>query len=238
MAYDRPKSRSISRSSSFNAPEQENGGIHPRTSLASPKDKKVRSGSPDLNEDSPLLSPVRPNINRDPDDHDTPSGLLDWNDAPEEEQSKSVFYLFILTLSIGGLQIAWATELSNGSPYLLSLGMSKSLLAFVWIAGPLTGVLVQPYVGIRSDNSRSKYGKRIPFMLAGAFATAVGFIALAWAREIVHGVLGLFGADPTSHGVQVCTIIWAIIFVYILDFAINAGEISNAHFARLFADSH
>ena len=238
MAYDRPKSRSISRSSSFNVPEQETSQIHPRASLASSKDTKRRADSPDLNEDSPLLSPVRPDINRDLDDHDTPSGLLDWNDGQEEEQSKSVFYLFILTLSIGGLQIAWATELSNGSPYLLSLGMSKSLLAFVWIAGPLTGVLVQPYVGIRSDNSRSKWGKRIPFMLAGAFATAVSFIALAWAREIVHGVLGLFGADPTSRGVQVCTIIWAIIFVYILDFAINAGEISIAHLTRLFADSH
>ena len=238
MAYDRPKSRSVSRSSSFNVPEQDNGQIHPRTSLASLKDKKRRTGSPDLSEDSPLLSPVRPDSDRGLDDHDTPSGLLDWNDGQDEEQSKSVFYLFILTLSIGGLQIAWATELSNGSPYLLSLGMSKSLLAFVWIAGPLTGVLVQPYVGIRSDNSRSKWGKRIPFMLAGAFATAVSFIALAWAREIVHGVLGLFGADPTSHSVQVCTIIWAIVFVYILDFAINAGEISNAHLTRHSADSH
>lgn len=107
--------------------------------------------------------------------------------------------------------------------------MSKSLLAFVWIAGPLTGVLVQPYVGIRSDNSRSKWGKRIPFMLSGAFATAIAFIALAWAREIVHGFLGIFGADPMSRGVQVCTIIWATIFVYILDFAINAGEMGITH---------
>lgn len=109
-------------------------------------------------------------------------------------------------------------------PYLLSLGMSKSLLAFVWIAGPLSGTVVQPYVGIRSDNCRIKYGKRIPFMLSGAFATAVSLLALAWTREIVHGFLGLFGADPESHGVQVCSIIWAIAFVYILDFAINTGQ--------------
>lgn len=109
-------------------------------------------------------------------------------------------------------------------PYLLSLGMSKSLLAFVWIAGPLSGTLVQPYVGIRSDNCRIKYGKRIPFMLSGALATAVSLLALAWTREIVHGFLGIFGANPESHGVQVCSITWAIAFVYILDFAINTGQ--------------
>lgn len=44
-------------------------------------------------------------------------------------------------------------------------------------------------------------------------------------REIVHGFLGLFGANPESHGVKVCSIIFAIIFVYVLDFAINTGEL-------------
>lgn len=61
-------------------------------------------------------------------------------------------------------------------------------------------------------------------MLSGAFTTAISLLALAWTREIVHGCLGLFGADPESHGVQVCSIIWAILCVYILDFAINTGE--------------
>lgn len=102
--------------------------------------------------------------------------------------------------------------------------MSKALLALVWIAGPLSGSLVQPYVGIRSDNCRVSWGKRKPFMLAGASATILSLLALAWTREIVHGVLGSFGADVESHGVKVVTIIFAIAFVYILDFAINTGN--------------
>ena len=109
-------------------------------------------------------------------------------------------------------------------PYLLSLGMSKSLLAFVWIAGPLSGTLVQPYVGIRSDNCRVSWGKRKPFMLAGAAATIISLVALAWTREIVRGVLGMFGMDPELHGVKVAAISFAILFVYILDFAINTGR--------------
>ena len=40
----------------------------------------------------------------------------------------------------------------------------------------------------------------------------------------MHGFLGLFGADPESYGVKVCSIVFAIIWVYVLDFAINTGE--------------
>ena len=100
------------------------------------------------------------------------------------------------------------------------------MLAFVWIAGPLSGVLVQPYIGIRSDNSRISWGKRKPFMVAGAAATTLSFLALAWTKEIVHGFLGLFGADSHSQGVKVTSIVFAVALVYILDIAINAGNVT------------
>ena len=90
-------------------------------------------------------------------------------------ESKSTWYMILLTLSIGGLQIVWSVELSNGSPYLLSLGMSKALVAFVWVAGPVTGVLVQPYIGILSDRCRISWGKRKPFMVGGTVGTVPGF---------------------------------------------------------------
>ena len=192
------------------------------------RDGKSNRFSVDSNETSPLLSPTLA-YNIDSLDPLGPENALELNDGAEG--SKSVFYLFILTLAIGGLQIAWSVETSNGSPFLLSLGMSKSLLALVWIAGPLGGVLVQPYVGIRSDNCRLSWGKRRPFMVAGAIATAISFLALAWSKAIVHGFLGLFGADPEARGVQVCTIIWATVFVYVLDFAINAGEVHLSLFS-------
>lgn len=119
--------------------------------------------------------------------------------------------------------VYWTNRCAK-QPYLLSLGMSKSLLALVWIAGPLSGTLVQPYVGILSDNCRIAWGKRKPYMLAGAAATIISLVALAWAREIVSGVLGIFGANAASNGVKVTAITFAIIFVYILDFSINTGK--------------
>jgi len=53
------------------------------------------------------------------------------------------------------------------TPYLLSLGMSKSRLSLVWIAGPLSGLVMQPLVGMLSDKSTSRYGRRRPYMVGG-----------------------------------------------------------------------
>lgn len=175
----------------------------------------------DVNEVSSLLSPASSNERR---------GFLGAERAaaadPDEFQStKSIWYLVLLTISIGGLQIAWSVELSNGSPYLLSLGLSKSLMALVWIAGPLTGTLVQPYVGMLSDNCRLSWGKRKPFMLGGALATMISLMILAWSKDIVGSFLSLFGADPASQGVKVSVIVFAVIWVYILDFSINTGKV-------------
>jgi solute carrier family 45 protein 1/2/4 len=174
-----------------------------------------------LHEESPLLSPSESS------EHDEALNdgqeILSGDPQDDYQETKSLWYMVLLTISIGGLQLAWAVELSNGTPYLLALGMSKSLMAMVWIAGPLSGTLVQPYVGMLSDNCRSSWGKRVPFMVFGALATIVSLLCLAWVREIVGATLGLFGADRESQGVKTTIIVVAVFWVYILDFSINTG---------------
>lgn len=194
----------------------------PTLSGSTPRNASLERVAEPVSEQSPLLSAS------DSGHGDGEEDLLVDDQTVLDEQdeyqvTKSIWWLIMLTISIGGLQIAWAVELSNGSPYLLSLGLSKSLMALVWIAGPLSGSLVQPYVGIRSDNCRISWGKRKPFMVSGTAATIFSLFVLAWAREIVGGTLGLFGADRESNGVKNCIIILAVIMVYILDFAINTG---------------
>ena len=95
------------------------------------------------------------------------------------------------------------------------------MLAFVWIAGPLSGTLVQPYVGIKSDRSRSRFGKRRPFMVGGALATILSLLALAWTREIIAGIGSIFGATKESQSVMTVSIVFAILMIYVLDFSIN-----------------
>jgi solute carrier family 45 protein 1/2/4 len=189
------------------------------------RNPSAEAHSKPIHEESPLLSASG--------DQEDDGLIIDNDEALDDDphddyhDTKSLWYMILLTISIGGLQLAWAVELSNGTPYLLSLGLSKSLMALVWIAGPLSGALVQPYVGILSDNCRSPWGKRTPFMVAGSAATIVSLLALAWAREIVGGFLGLFGADRASEGVKYSIIVFAVLWIYILDFAINTGKFSS-----------
>lgn len=154
------------------------------------------------------------------------------------QETKGLWYMVMLTIGLAGLQIAWSVELSNGSPYLLSLGLSKSLMALVWIAGPLTGTLVVPYVGVVSDNCRSSWGKRRPFMVGGAAATVTGLLFLGWTREIVGGVLAIFGADPESRGVGTVIIVAAVVGIYVLDIAINTVQAAVRAFIVDCAPAH
>ncbi|KAL5380152.1 hypothetical protein DPSP01_007953 [Paraphaeosphaeria sporulosa] len=165
---------------------------------------------PRLSQDTDELHKVRSPVDSD-----------DWQGDYEQEETKSSWFLFLLTLGGLGLQIGWSVETSNGSPYLLSLGLSKSMLALVWIAGPLSGALVQPYVGMKSDNCRISWGKRRPFIIGGAAATIVSLMVLAWAAELMGGFLGIFGADREGEFVKNSIMFFAVLFVYVLDFAIN-----------------
>lgn len=226
LSDERSLSESRSRGSCENERRKPASVDSPTLSGSTIRNSSVDEISKAQHEQSPLLSPADSIYagNYDDEERLVEDRAVLERDYDEFQETKSIWYLVLLTMSIGGLQIAWSVELSNGSPYLLSLGLSKSLMALVWIAGPITGSLVQPYIGIRSDNCRLKMGKRRPFMLAGAVATIVSFMALAWTREIVGGFLGWFGAAAESNLVKNSIIVVAVIFVYVLDFAINIGE--------------
>lgn len=176
-----------------------------------------RNGAPDSLDDasSPLLSPR--NSQRTFPHADNP----DDNIIP----TRSTSYLFFLALGFCGLQIVWSVEYGYGSPYLISLGLSKSHLAFAWLAGPLSGTLVQPYVGAMSDNCRSKWGRRRPFILGGAAATIMVLFLLAWSQDLVSGGLhAVLGLSPESAVVRNCTIAVAIVSMYVLDAALNTVQ--------------
>ncbi|KAF0556687.1 MFS general substrate transporter [Gigaspora margarita] len=123
--------------------------------------------------------------------------------------------MILLTQSIAAVQFTWSVELAYGTPYLLELGLSKSLMSLVWLAGPLAGLLVQPIVGALSDNSTSKYGRRRPYIVIGSIAVVIAFVSIGWTKSIV----GLF----FSKDMVDITAIWLAVFsLYVLDFAINA----------------
>jgi len=86
----------------------------------------------------------------------------------------------------------------------------------VWIAGPLSGLVVQPIVGVLSDQFRSKWGRRRPFIFVCSCIVSCGLVTLGFTKEIVS----LFVSDPDT--LRILTIVLAVIALYATDFAINA----------------
>jgi len=68
-------------------------------------------------------------------------------------------------------------QLANMSPIYRYLNAEESSLPYLWLAGPITGLLVQPVIGAMSDRTWSKLGRRRPYFLVGAIlASAALFV--------------------------------------------------------------
>ncbi|GLT73393.1 hypothetical protein SLA2020_452550 [Shorea laevis] len=84
----------------------------------------------------------------------------------------------------GGIQFGWALQLSLLTPYVQELGIPHAWASVIWLCGPLSGLLVQPLVGHMSDRCTSRFGRRRPFILAGAVSIAVSVLIIGFSADI------------------------------------------------------
>ncbi|THU98478.1 hypothetical protein K435DRAFT_777462 [Dendrothele bispora CBS 962.96] len=127
----------------------------------------------------------------------------------------SFLHLPILTVSLLGVQIFWSVEMSYASPYLLSLGLSKSHMAIVFLAGPLSGLLMQPLIGVMADSSTSRWGRRRPYMMIGTVLCVLAMLLLGWTRQV---------AEWFTNNAETLTLWLAVISIFLIDFSINAVQ--------------
>ena len=81
----------------------------------------------------------------------------------------------IWNMSFGfmGVQIGYSLQNANTSRILSAIGADPHNLSLFWLAAPLAGLFVQPIVGLSSDKTWTKLGRRIPFILGGAIVSAL-----------------------------------------------------------------
>lgn len=86
----------------------------------------------------------------------------------------------LINLSFGffGVQIAYALQSANISRIFATLGADPHQLSFFWILPPLMGMLVQPIIGILSDKTWCKFGRRIPYLFIGAIVAVAVMVML------------------------------------------------------------
>ncbi|GKT82948.1 sucrose transport protein [Colletotrichum tofieldiae] len=145
-------------------------------------------------------------------EEDPAAGMSSWAGQPSIKGSSEAIRMILLTFNTLGI----TSRQPDCTPYLLNLGLTKSNTSLVWIAGPLSGLLVQPIVGAIADESTSKWGRRRPFIVMGAIIVAFSLLTLGFTKEIVE----FFVTDKET--ARVFTIILAVLAIYVVDFAINA----------------
>ncbi len=81
----------------------------------------------------------------------------------------------IWNMSFGfmGIQFGWGLQLANMSGIYTYLGASPDDVPLLWLAGPMTGLLVQPIVGSMSDRTWNRLGRRRPYFLVGAICASI-----------------------------------------------------------------
>jgi len=92
----------------------------------------------------------------------------------------------IVQMNVGflGLQFSFGLQQSNMSPIYSYLGAQESALPLLYLAGPVTGLLVQPVIGAMSDRTISRWGRRTPYFLIGAILCSLSLLAMPYSAAL------------------------------------------------------
>lgn len=140
----------------------------------------------------------------------------------EENALKKFTTAKFISFAIGffGLQFAWQMRIILSGPVTEELGASPFLFGLIWLAGPFTGMVVQPVIGALSDKTRTVFGRRRPYLLGGALLSAAALWALPnsspitdWFSRILHIQLPVWSA-----------LLFAAIMIWILDACVNIAQ--------------
>ena len=114
--------------------------------------------------------------------------------------------LWNISFGFFGVQIAYALQSANISRIFATLGADPHNLSYFWILPPLMGMVVQPLVGYFSDKTwLGRWGRRIPYLLIGAFAAVIvmcllpnaGSFGLTIAGAMIFGLIALMFLDTS-----------------------------------------
>ncbi|WP_396168340.1 MFS transporter [Flavobacterium sp.] len=85
----------------------------------------------------------------------------------------SFWQIWNLSFGFLGVQIGYSLQNGNTSRILEALGADVHSIGYFWLAAPLAGLIVQPIIGLSSDKTWTRLGRRIPFIFFGAIVSAL-----------------------------------------------------------------
>ena len=115
-----------------------------------------------------------------------------------EKPRRSFFGLCRISVGFFGIQIGFALQNANMSRVFQSLGSGIDSLPALWVAAPLTGLLVQPVIGHMSDRTwLGRLGRRRPYFLTGAVLASLALVGMPQAHALLAAALLLWVLDAS-----------------------------------------
>ena len=90
----------------------------------------------------------------------------------------SFWQLWNMSFGYVGIQFGFALQNSNLSRIFETLGAKQDDIPALWIAAPLSGLIVQPIIGYMSDRTWNRFGRRKPYFLTGAILASLALLVL------------------------------------------------------------
>jgi maltose/moltooligosaccharide transporter len=94
----------------------------------------------------------------------------------EQKPSLSFGQIFNMSFGFLGIQIGFALQGANMSRIFQTLGATENAIPGLWLAAPLTGLMVQPIIGHFSDRTWSRWGRRKPYFFVGAVLSCIALV--------------------------------------------------------------
>ncbi|MFN4299291.1 MAG: MFS transporter [Thermaurantimonas sp.] len=106
--------------------------------------------------------------------------------ARKEKPLLSFWQIWNLSFGFLGVQIGYSLQNANTSRILSAVGADVHHLSLFWLAAPVAGLIVQPIVGLSSDKTWTRFGRRIPFILGGAIVSAIAMFFMPNSEYYAH----------------------------------------------------
>ena len=90
--------------------------------------------------------------------------------------TRSFWQIWNMSFGFLGIQFGWGLQMANMSAIYEYLGARADQIPILWLAAPLTGLIVQPIIGHASDRTWGRLGRRRPYFLAGAILSSLALI--------------------------------------------------------------
>ena len=109
----------------------------------------------------------------------------------------SFWQIWNMSFGFLGIQFGWGLQLANMSPIYKYLHAEESSLPYLWLAGPITGLIIQPIIGSMSDRTWNRLGRRRPYFLVGAILASIAlfFMPDSSAVWMAAGLLWILDAS-------------------------------------------